>query len=153
MLLTDPAAGVWVVVTPDVAFGCTPRTLLVTANATVQFPLAGIVIPVNDSAVAPAVKLAGVVPTHVPPTAPPTALMLTRVSVNAAPVSAMEFGFVNVSVTVELPPDWIDVGENALAIVGGEATIVCTVEESLPGTVSRDVVETVAVFESGFAPE
>ena len=79
VLLTAPAVGVCVVVTPEVAFGLTPWVLLVTAKVTVQeppLPLAGIVIPLKLKLVAPAARLFGVVPTHVPPTAPPTALML-----------------------------------------------------------------------------
>src|SRR5450631_3737947 len=114
VLLTVPAVGVCVVVTPDVAFGLTATLLLVTANVTVQLPPAGIVIPVKLSAVAPALNVPGVVPTQVPPTAPPTALMLTSVSVNAPPVNADPLLFDNVSVTVELPPETIEVGLNAL---------------------------------------
>jgi hypothetical protein len=49
--------------------------LLVTLKITVQLLLAGIVIPVKLSAVAPAPRLFGVVPAQVPVTAPPTALM------------------------------------------------------------------------------
>ena len=105
VLLAGPGDGVCVVVTPDVAFGFPPTVLLVTLNVTVQLLLAGIVIPVKLRAVAPAPKEAGVVPTQVPPTAPPTALMLVRVSVNAPPVRMEALLFVNVRVTTELPPD------------------------------------------------
>ena len=96
---------VCVVVTPEVVFGFTPSVVLVTLKITVQFPLAGIVIPVKLRAVALAAKVLGVVPTHVPVTDPPTALMLARVSVNAPPVSADALPFVRVRVTVEAPPD------------------------------------------------
>src|SRR5258707_932078 len=86
VLLADPADGVCVVVTPDVVLGFPPTVLLVTLKVTVQLLLAGIVMPVKLSTVAPALSVDGVVPVQVPPTAPPTALMLDRVSVNAPPV-------------------------------------------------------------------
>ena len=118
LLLAAPAVGVCVVVTPEVVLGSDPTVVLVTLNVTVQLPLAGMVIPVKLSAVAPALKVAGVVPTQVPPTAPPTALIFDSVSVNAPPVSAVVLPFFKVSVTVEEPPDAIDVGLNAFAMVG-----------------------------------
>ena len=105
VLLTAPAVDVWFVVTPDVVFGCTPLVLLVTEKMTVQLPLAGMVIPVNDRAVAPADKLFGEIPAQVPVTAPPTALIFVSASLNAAPVSALVFVLLNVSVTVEFAPD------------------------------------------------
>ena len=105
VLLPVPAVGVCVVVTPEVAFGCTPTVLLVTLKITVQLLLAGMVIPVKLSAVCPADKVDGVVPTQVPVTDPPTALMWTSVSVNAPAVSAVALLFDNVRVTTELPPD------------------------------------------------
>jgi hypothetical protein len=88
-----------------VVLGSDPVVLLVTANVTVQLLLAGIVIPLKLSAVAPAVNELGVVPTQVPPTAPPTALIFESVSVNAPPVSAELLLFDSVSVTVDEPPD------------------------------------------------
>ncbi len=81
-----------------------PGVLLVTAKLTVQMPL-GIVMPVKLKAVAPATSVFGVVPVQVPPTAPPTALIFTSVSVNEAPVSDEAFELFKVSVTVEVPPD------------------------------------------------
>src|SRR5947209_4286196 len=89
VLLAGPAAGVCVVVTPDVVLLLAPTFVLVTPKVTVQLPLAGILSPVKLSAVAPADRLLGVVPVHVPPTAPPTALMFTSVSVNAPPERAV----------------------------------------------------------------
>src|SRR5580658_6715911 len=118
VLLAEPAVGVCVVVTPEVVLGLPPRLLLVTLNVTVQLPLAGMVIPVKLRAVAPPLRVPGVVPTQVPPTAPPTALMLTSVSANAPPVSADALLLDKVRVTVELPPDTIEVGLNALLMVG-----------------------------------
>src|ERR1700683_3492111 len=83
VLLPVPAAGVCVVVTPEVLFGCEPPVVLVTLKVTVQLLLAGIVIAVKLRLVWPAVSVDGVVPPQVPPTPPPAALMLARVSVNA----------------------------------------------------------------------
>ncbi len=123
VLLAAPATGVCAVVTPEVWFGCTPDVLLVTAKVTVQEPLTGIVMPVKLNAVAPAANVFGVVPPQVPPTAPPTALILTSVSVNAAPVSDDAFGLLSVKVTVEVPPVGIEVALKALAIVGAAVTV------------------------------
>src|SRR5260370_912680 len=104
VLLGEPADGVCVVVTPDVVLGFPPTVLLVTLKVTVQLPLAGIVIPVKLRAVAPGLKVDGVVPTQVPPTAPPTALILDSVSVNAPPVRLEALLFDKVRVARELPP-------------------------------------------------
>ena len=106
------------VFTPDVVLGSDPTVVLVTLKVTVQVLLAGMVIPLKLSAVAPAVNVLGVVPVHVPPTAPPTALIFESVSVNAPPVSAVVAVFFNVNVTVEVPPAAIEVGLKALLIVG-----------------------------------
>src|ERR1035438_2129396 len=114
VLLTVPAVGVCVVVTPDVVLLLPPTVLLVTLNVTVQLLLAGIVIPVKLSAVAPALKEEGVVPVQVPPTAPPTALMLASVSVNAPAVRAEPLLLDSVSVTTELPPQSIVGARNTL---------------------------------------
>src|SRR3989442_1437890 len=105
VLLAVPGVVVCVVVTPEVAFGFVPTVVLVTANVTVQLPLAGIVIPLKLNAVAFAASVFGVVPAQVPPTAPPTALMLASVSVNDALVNGDALLLLNVRVTVELPPD------------------------------------------------
>jgi hypothetical protein len=120
------------VVTPDVVFGCTPMELLVTEKMTVQLPFAGIEIPVKANAVAPAAKVLGVVPAQVPVTAPPAALILASVSLKAALVSALPLLLLNVSVTVELVPTWIDAGANPLAIVGGASTVCDVADEGLP---------------------
>ena len=104
VLLAVPIV-VCVVVTPEVAFGFVPTVVLVTANVTVQLPLAGIVIPLKLNAVAFAASVFGVVPAQVPPTAPPTALILRSVSVNDALVNGDALLLLNVRVTVELPPD------------------------------------------------
>src|SRR5438876_444732 len=81
--------------------------------------LAGIVIPVKLSAVAPDVKVPGVVPVQEPPTAPPAAVIFTRLSVNAPPDSAVALLLDRVSVTVDVPPDGIVVGLKDLEMVGG----------------------------------
>src|ERR1035441_10534186 len=89
VLLAVPAVGVCVVVTPEVVLLLPPIVLLVTLKVTVHVRLlAGIVIPVQLTEVAPALSVPGVVPEQVPPTLPPTALMPTSVSVNAPPVRA-----------------------------------------------------------------
>jgi len=106
VLLAVPAVGVCVVVTPEVVFGCTPPVLLLTAKVTVQLPLAGIVIPLKLKLVAPALSVFGVVPTQVPPTAPPTALIFVSMSVNEALVSVVTvLLLLKVRVTVVVPPD------------------------------------------------
>jgi hypothetical protein len=140
VLLAGPAVGVCVVVTPDVEFGCMPGVLLVTAKVTVQELLAGMLIPVKLNAVAPAASVFGVVPTQVPPTAPPTALILLSVSVNAAPVSAEALLLLKVSVTVELPPTWIEAGTKAFAMVGGARTVRLAVLLTAPATANSAVV-------------
>ena len=104
VLLTAPGDGVCVVVTPEVVLGCTPAVLLVTSKMTVHEPVAGIVMPVKPKAVAPAANVFGVVPTQLPVTAPPTALILLSVSVNEALVKVVALALPSVSVTVELPP-------------------------------------------------
>src|SRR5260370_1417804 len=104
VLLPDPAVGVCVVVTPDVELLLLPAFVLVTLKVTVQLPLAGMLIPVKLSAVVPDVKVFGVLPVHVPPTAPPAALMLARVSLNAPPVRVVVLPLDSVSVTVDVPP-------------------------------------------------
>ena len=104
VLLAVPGVVVCVVVTPEVVFGFVPGELLLTSKMTVQLPLPGIVIPLKLSAVALAASVFGVVPTQVPVTLPPTALILASVSVNEALVRSAVFVLVNVKVTVELPP-------------------------------------------------
>ena len=107
-------------VTPEVLLGLTPTVLLVTPKVTVQ-PPAGIVIPEKLSAVCPAVN--EVVAPHVPPTAPPTAVMLVKVSVNDAPVRLEELVFPKVRVTVEVPPELMEVGLKALLTVAVASTV------------------------------
>jgi hypothetical protein len=120
--------------------------LLVTLKITVQLPFAGIAIPVKLSAVAPAGRVFGVVPTQVPPTAPPSALMLTSVSVNAPPVSAEALLLASVKVTTEFPADAIVAGLNALAIVGALETVRVAVLLGGPAVVVCDVVTPVVVL-------
>src|SRR5258708_26656910 len=86
VLLAEPADGVCVVVTPDVVLGFAPAVLLVTLKVTVQLLLAGIVMPVKLSAVAPALKDDGVVPVQVAPTAPRPPPMLHSISFDPSPV-------------------------------------------------------------------
>ncbi len=152
VLLAAPAVVVCVVVTPDVVFGLIPATLLVTEKVTVQLLLAGIVIPLKLKAVAPADKLLGDVPVHVPPIAPATALILIRVSVNDAFVKADALLFDNVSVTTDVPPETIEVEPKALAIVGGAMTVKFAVA-AVPGLLLAVVtVLVVFVFNPTLAP-
>ncbi len=123
VLLGGPAAGVCVVVTPEVVFGLVPCVLLVTAKVTVQEPLAGIVMPLKLKAVAPAPSTFEDAPVQVPPAAPPTALILVSMSVKLALVRLLAFGFISVSVTVELPPGAIELGLKALLIAGAPNTV------------------------------
>ena len=134
VLLAAPAIGVCVVVTPDVVFGFVPSVLLVTLKITVHEPLAGIVMPLKLRAVALAASVFGVVPTHVPPTAPPTAAIFTSVSVNEPLPRAAAFELVSVSVTTLVPPGWMLVGLNAFPIVGGATTVRLAVLLTGPAT-------------------
>src|SRR5437660_1337899 len=102
-----------------------------TLKVTVQLPLAGMVIPLKLRAVAPAARVLGVVPTQVPPTAPPTALMFTSVSVKAAPVRADALLFDRVRVTNEVPPATMVAGLNALVIGGGTRAAAVTVRMAM----------------------
>src|SRR5258708_5840991 len=145
-----PAAGGWVVGTPLVAVGVVPGVELVTSKMTVQLPAVGMVMPVKLSAVAPAARVVGVVPTHVPVTFPATAAILTSVSVKLAPVKALAFVFVNVKVIVEVPPDGIEVGLKDFAIVGGANTVKLTLGEGGPATGVWVVVTPLVAF--GFVP-
>lgn len=107
------------VVTPLVAFGWTPTTLLVTASVTVQLPLAGIVKPLRLNAVCPSVRLLPLAPTQVPPAfcAPLTAMSVSA-SVKLAPVRAIPFVFVKVKLIVDVPPLTIVAGLKAFTMVG-----------------------------------
>ena len=86
-----------------------------------QLAPAGIVNPVIEIAVWPAVSALLDAPAQVPPAGPFAAmLILVSVSVKLAPLSAavLVAALVIVSVTVEVPPIPMSVGEKALAIVG-----------------------------------
>src|SRR5580704_14010930 len=89
VLLAGPAVVVCTVVTPEAILGWLPAMVLVTLNMIVQLPLAGIVMPLKLSAVAPEVREPGAVPAHVPVTFPAAAVMFTSVSVKVAPVRAV----------------------------------------------------------------
>ena len=70
------------------------------------------VIPVKLRLVAPAVRTLELAPAQVPPAAPPTAVILASVSVNAPPVRAEALLLDRVRVTTEAPPEVMDVGLN-----------------------------------------
>ena len=153
VLLAEPAAGVWVVVTPELVLLLPPSVLLVTLKVTVQLPLAGMVIPEKLSDVWPAVNEVGIVPAQVPPTAPAAALMLTSVSVKVPPVRAEALLLERVRVTRELPPDGIAAGLNAWVIVGATRLITVRVAVLLAGPViDVCVVATVATTVEGVVP-
>ena len=98
--------------------------MLVTENVTVQLPLFGIVMPEKFRAVALAAKLFGVVPEQDPPTGPPEAFILTKVSVKEAFVNApVLLLLVKISVTVDVPLSGINVGLKAFVIDGGAITV------------------------------
>lgn len=139
--------------TPDEVLGCSPAVVLVTENVTVQFPFAGMVIPEKLKEVAPADKTFDEAPTHVPPAAPPTAVIFDRLSVNEALVKAMLVLLLkSVSVTVELPPEGIEEGENAFEIVGGAMTVKLAVA-AVPALLLEVVtVLVVLVFTPAVAP-
>ena len=99
-----------------------PIELLVTLKTTVQLELAGIVMPVKLSEVAPGPRLEGVVPTQVPVTGPPAALMFVRVSLKEALLRSDVLLFDKVRVTAEVPPGEMDVGLKALPIEGGSVS-------------------------------
>ena len=125
---TAPAA-VCVVVTPDDWLDWTPAVVLVTLKITVQLLLAGIAIPVNVRAVAPAVKEDGLA-AQVPVTLPPAALMLASVSVNVPPLSAMPLLLDIVKVKVEVAPAGMVVGLNASEMVGKLSAVTVRLTEA-----------------------
>ena len=122
-MLPVPATGVCVVVTPETLLGFCPAFVLVTWNVTVQFVPAGKVRPLKLRLVWPTVRVLELAPEQVPPTVAFDALMFTRLSVNAPPVSEDELGLVIVMVTVESPPEEIVEGLKPFVIVGAPSTV------------------------------
>jgi hypothetical protein len=123
VLLAVPAVGVCVVVTPEVVFGLEATLVLVTLKMMVQLLLAATEILLKLRAVWPAVKEAGMAP-QVPVTLPAVVLMFTSVSETEPPLRAVPALLLAiVRVTTEVPPDGMDVGLNALLIVGGPNTV------------------------------
>ena len=105
-----------------------PALVPVTFTLMEHVPLEASVPPVKPMVLEPAVS--DNVPVHVvlAPFGVATTSPETRVSEKATPVSAKpEFGLAMLNVTVEVPPTAMLVGENALLIVGGLATISVTV--------------------------
>ena len=95
-----------------------------TLTVTVHEPLAGIVPP-ESAALAPPFAAVTAPPAHV--VAPDAGVALTTlagyVSVNAAPVIAVAFGFVSVIVRVDVPLMPIALGLNALVAIGRSSTV------------------------------
>jgi hypothetical protein len=96
--------------------------LAVTLAVMVQLPFTGSVPPVK--VIDPAVLL--IVPPHCDTLGTLASVKpLGKVSVNATPVRGTGFaeGFVSVKVKAEVAPATMEVGENALLIVGGLVTV------------------------------
>ena len=105
VLLGDPAAGVCVLVAPEVVLLLPPRLVLVTTKVTVQAVFVPIEIPLKLTEVAPTTKDDGVVPVQVPPTVVEATLMLTNVSLSDTLLNAVvPFGLLMFRVTVEVAP-------------------------------------------------
>jgi hypothetical protein len=148
VLLAVPVPVVSLLVKPLLVLGLTPIVLLVTTTVTVQVPTTGIVIPVKLKAVFPAVNELPEAPVQVPPAAPVAKMLIfVSVSVNAAPVSAVKaLALFSVKVTVEVPPDVIVKGANALAMVGLANTVRLAVLLTAPAPTVWLVVTPLVVF-------
>jgi hypothetical protein len=118
---TAPVAA-WALATPLAVLGRTPGVLDVTVTLMVQVPAAGIVNPVKLKAVWPFVR--EFEPPQTVMVCAPATLILTKVSVKFAPVSATEFGLVMVKLMVEVAPAAMADGEKAFAIAGDCAVTV-----------------------------
>src|SRR5438067_1986805 len=131
-------------VTVPVVLSRTPAAVAVTLTANRQEPPAGSVPPVRLMLPDPAVA-AGVLP-HEPVS--PLGVATTRpsgsVSVNATPVSAVEFGLVMVKLRVVVPPT-STLAPNRLSIAGGDTTV-RTALAVLPGPPSFEVTWPVVLF-------
>ena len=109
--------------TPEAVLGLVPGTVPLTTTVTVHESDAGMESPVKDKLVCPAMKLFPPAPAQLPPAAALASIdMPESVSVKAALVSAILFGFVIVKVIVLVAPRAIVVGENALKMVGDPVT-------------------------------
>jgi hypothetical protein len=107
-----------------IEFAYAPEDALVTFTVIVQEPDAGIVPPESATLLAPLFAVTA------PPAqlvAPAGAAVFTRpagyVSVTAAPVIAVVFGFVSVIVSTEVPFTPTAVGAKALVTIGAESTV------------------------------
>ncbi len=117
--------GACVLLTPLVVLGCVPGVLLRTTTVTVQELFAGMVNPVNESAVWLAVSMLLLAPVHVPPAAPAASMnMLLKVSVNAPLVSATPLVLLMVKVMVLVAPKAMLAGPKALVMLGATAVTV-----------------------------
>ena len=123
VLLGTPAAPVCVDVTPDVVLVCAPTVVLVTFTLNVQVPgvtptAAGSAPPLRLMELPPAAAVT-VPPPQLPTMAGVAATTIfTKLSLNATPVSGVAVGLLRVKVSVDVAPDKILAGENALVIPG-----------------------------------
>jgi hypothetical protein len=120
-----PADGVCVLIIPVQVFGFTPPVLLVIGTITVQLPAAGMVNPLKVSKpVCPAENRLVPAPAHVPVAAPGVAmLILDKVSVKLAPVSAAALVLLRVKVRLVVAPVEMVGVAKALLIVGEVTTV------------------------------
>jgi hypothetical protein len=139
---------VWLLETPEVVLGFAPAVVPRTTTVTVHDSAAGTLSPLKASADWFALKLLPPAPAHVPAAAPAASITMPESeSVNAAPVSAKELGFVMVKVSVLVPPRGTVAGENALLMDGGEATA-SEADAALPAGASL-LVAVLVVFVTG----
>jgi hypothetical protein len=116
----------FVEVTFPVVFTLAPLVLAVTATETVQVPLAAIVAPekLNDVFPAAGANVGAPQPVVLTLGVAATCRPAGNASVTPTPVSAVPvFGLVSVNVMVLTPPTGIEMGANALAILGGASTV------------------------------
>lgn len=138
VLLTGPAAGNCVLVTPLAVLGNAPVVVLVTITVTVQ-PPAGRLGTVRFSALTPVAPTTRtgllVTPVQVPPIMVEATLMLVSVSVKLALVSATALPLPKVNVLVLVSPLAMAAGLKALAIVGAFNTVKLTGPEPAPAAI------------------
>ena len=135
-----------------------PAVAAVTLTVTVQVPGVplGMLRPLKLTEPAPAVAPTVPVQVVVAPGVPATRRfpgVVGNMSENATPVRATVFtvGFVSVKVIVEVPLTVILAGENALLIVGGDATVTVAVEV-LPVPPFVEVTVTELLFAPAVVP-
>jgi hypothetical protein len=134
-LLTTPAVGVCVVVTPLEVLGNVPAVVLVTTTVTVQ-PPAGRFGIAKFNALTPVAPTTSagllVTPTQLPPMTVEATLILVRVSVKLALVRAARLPLPKLKVIVLVPPLAMVAGLKALVMVGLVTTVRLTGPDPAP---------------------